>query len=455
MLGVVQGFYGRPWSDEELHDQLRWMADQGCDTYVHAPKKDPWWRANWRAPMPPDRLDAEVAAARHAAELGIEWIPALSPGRPMLPNRGAPGVPRSAAARGDRAADVAAIVDRYRPFAEVGCTTFCLLLDDTWKVPTPTAAGRDHRRLIGAVRAALAEVVDDPELLVCLATYHGIADSPYLRAVRGADTDAPGLGPRVSVFWTGRHVLSTQIDAGDAVRYGQLAGSPRVVLFDNVGVADFSGPEPLCEPSRVYLGPYDGRDGQLRTELAGVVVNPPALPHIGRVTVRQMVGWFRDEGSSEDRWRRALDDAAEDAEVPVDALRCFAVMHHDGVATDPATAGEAERAAIADADACQAGLDACHLLAAARGPLADELAPWVSVTEQYLQVALAAHRGEPLTRRWARTLGTRRTALGDRFVVAPGHTRIGANAVDRLALATVRTRALRHLGLARPGAKEP
>ncbi|MGW4410022.1 beta-N-acetylglucosaminidase domain-containing protein [Nonomuraea sp. NPDC004702] len=43
--GVIEGFYGRPWSHEQRLDLLGFLGARGMNTYVHAPKAD---RPSWR-----------------------------------------------------------------------------------------------------------------------------------------------------------------------------------------------------------------------------------------------------------------------------------------------------------------------------------------------------------------------------------------------------------------------
>jgi len=52
-LGVIEGFYGPPWSHQDRLDILAFMEEVGLADYVYAPKDDPYHRARWRDPYPP------------------------------------------------------------------------------------------------------------------------------------------------------------------------------------------------------------------------------------------------------------------------------------------------------------------------------------------------------------------------------------------------------------------
>src|SRR5262249_3025073 len=55
--GVVEGFYGSPWTQQQRMDQLAFYGDMKLNTYIYSPKNDPYLRDQWRQPYPPDQLD--------------------------------------------------------------------------------------------------------------------------------------------------------------------------------------------------------------------------------------------------------------------------------------------------------------------------------------------------------------------------------------------------------------
>ena len=50
LSGVIEGFYGKPWTLAERFELFEWMAAWGLNTYVYAPKDDLHHRALWREP---------------------------------------------------------------------------------------------------------------------------------------------------------------------------------------------------------------------------------------------------------------------------------------------------------------------------------------------------------------------------------------------------------------------
>src|SRR5690606_19930640 len=65
--GSVEGFYGSPWTTEERLDLLAFHGRFKLNTYVYAPKDDPYHRDRWREPYPADRR-AELQRLVEAAD---------------------------------------------------------------------------------------------------------------------------------------------------------------------------------------------------------------------------------------------------------------------------------------------------------------------------------------------------------------------------------------------------
>ena len=115
LAGVIEGFYGQPWSQAERFELFDWMAGWGLNTYLYAPKDDLKHRAIWR----------ELYSASEAAPLGelirackqqtIRFIYALSPGLDI---------------RYSDDADLIRLKRRLEQMLGLGCQHFALLFDD-------------------------------------------------------------------------------------------------------------------------------------------------------------------------------------------------------------------------------------------------------------------------------------------------------------------------------------
>jgi hyaluronoglucosaminidase len=131
--GVIQGQYGRQFGPGERRRLLWFMARNGFNAYVQAPKGDPYQRTLWRDPYPADRQATFDSEVQLAASLGIEWIPNVSPGIPAWSSPGEAAPPGTAPSEPicfSSEADLRQLLLKLEPFRAAGAHTFMVSFDD-------------------------------------------------------------------------------------------------------------------------------------------------------------------------------------------------------------------------------------------------------------------------------------------------------------------------------------
>src|SRR5438067_2638774 len=223
--GVIQGSYGPPFTAGQRVRLLRFMSRHGFNAYINAPKDDPYQRDRWREPYPPDQLAELQSEVRLAAQLGIQWIPNLSPAPPLFSSQTTPGgQTHSLPICFSCPEDLQVLIDKYEPFIEAGSTTFMLSIDDVdqhfnWQQDLdtygdgPQAYGTANADLMNRLEAALRARVPNAHLLAVGADYLGSGDTGYLQGLRS------GLARGVDVMWTGPEIQARQFRPADADRY--------------------------------------------------------------------------------------------------------------------------------------------------------------------------------------------------------------------------------------------
>jgi len=78
-FGVVEGFYGPPWSHAARLSMIRFLAEVGLDTYVRAPKDDGDKLASPKPRLSTRALDELRELAEVGASLGVRFGCAVSP----------------------------------------------------------------------------------------------------------------------------------------------------------------------------------------------------------------------------------------------------------------------------------------------------------------------------------------------------------------------------------------
>ena len=259
--GAIEGFYGSPWTQEERLAQLAFYGSVKLNTYVYAPKDDPYHRDRWREPYPAAELDrlgvlVDAATAHH-----VRFTFAVSPGVSICYSD---------------AADTEALVAKLQALYDLGARAFNLALDDIdagrWNCPGDAsaygppsleAAARAQVGLANALQQGFVAGHPDTHPLQFVPTeYRGVRNSGYRTALRD------GLDPAIQVMWTGRYVVPPGISVADAEAAAGVFGRPPLV-WDNTPVNDFPPTE-----GRLLLGPYTRREPGLSAHVAGVVLNP-------------------------------------------------------------------------------------------------------------------------------------------------------------------------------------
>lgn len=297
--GVIEGFYGPPWSHEERLDLLAFCGAEGFNTWVHAPKDDPYHRRLWREPYPEAELarlaELVAAAERHR----VDFTYALAPGLDVCYSQ---------------EAEWEALLAKVEQLRSTGIRSFQLLWDDlehTLSCPEDEAPYGHEERPSAAAQAPFtnrfAREVEQPgRLVVCPMGYAGTGDSPY-RKIFGERLD-----PDVVCYWTGPEVVSIGISREALDLAVERFRGHELLLWDNYPANDF-------EPAKLFLGPLRGRDPRLaRGRCAGLVANAMVQAVPSKLPLATIADWLRDpEGydpdASFERALRAYGDEVREA----------------------------------------------------------------------------------------------------------------------------------------------
>src|SRR3990167_3919669 len=135
-LGVIEGYFGRPWCHEDRKRVLTQLRDLGYAWFHHAPKADAFLRRRWRERHPPAAFAQLADLSAHCRSLGMRFGIGLSPCELYRDYAGA--------AKAD-------FVAKLRALDDIGIDDLALLFDDT-RGDLPDLAAREAE----IVHAALA-----------------------------------------------------------------------------------------------------------------------------------------------------------------------------------------------------------------------------------------------------------------------------------------------------------
>jgi hyaluronoglucosaminidase len=314
--GVVEGFYGSPWTQAERLDQVAFYGDMKMNTYVYAPKADPYHRDRWRDPYPAEEMAQlreviDAAAAHH-----VRFTFAIAPGLSMCfsdPD------------------EVSTLETKLGSLYDQGVRDFAIALDDIdrddWHCGGDRSAygartgGSEAQAQVDLLNELQSDFVGSHEgtrpLVMVPTEYQGTGDSDYRSVLREQ------LDPAVSVMWTGKFVVPAEITADQASAAQQVFGRPTFV-WDNFPVDDYARTE-----GRLLLGPYARREPGIDQFVTGIASNPMNQAAASKVALVGVADFTWNPGAYDpDRAHRAAAQllaggSGDDAAPTVDALLAF------------------------------------------------------------------------------------------------------------------------------------
>jgi hyaluronoglucosaminidase len=257
--GTIEGFYGEPWSHEDRLSQLEFYGEHKMNSYIYAPKDDPYHREKWRDPYPQEKIDELKQLVETAQNNHVDFTFAISPGNTVIFSSDV---------------DLQALINKAQAMWDIGVRSFAVYLDDI----NPTLSSPQDRAMFGkdinpsaAAQAYLLNRFNDQfikthegaERLITVPTeYYQANTSPYRK--RFADL----VQSDIIVQWTGIGVVAPSITTVDADKINGIFKHD-LLIWDNYPVNDF-------DRNRLFLGPLVGRDANLSTEhgILGLTANP-------------------------------------------------------------------------------------------------------------------------------------------------------------------------------------
>ena len=287
-LGVVEGFYGPPWSHAARLDMVRFLGKKGFNIYVYAPKDDPYHREKWADPYPKNLFAKLVELVKISRHSGVNFCFAVSPGLSM---------------RYSSDSDFQKLSAKFSEVARLGVEWFGLFLDD---IPDElqheedkkafNSLGEAHAHLGNKLEKKLREIAGNgARLILCPTQYTGVQPTDYHRAL------GEKLSQTVYVMWTGKYVCTPSVTAEDADSFGVGIGR-RPFLWDNYPVDDY------VQQLKVFLGPVRRRSPDLLEHLSGFVSNPMNQAEASKFALLTYREYFKDplRYDPDNAWEKAV-----------------------------------------------------------------------------------------------------------------------------------------------------
>jgi hyaluronoglucosaminidase len=295
--GIVEGFFGPLWSMADRKALFEFGAAIKMNSYLYAPKDDPYHRARWSEPYPTREWRALVKLIREADKYAIDFVYGFHPGNGLCFSAASP---------------IEMLLDKARRFYDVGVRNFAVLFDD---IPSRLQHERDRKvfknslaRAEGTwlriIRERQPAQWKEVEWWICPSYY---TPDPFLSRVFGTfepdflETLGEHLPADVACFWTGPSVVSKNITLSHLKRVAQQLRRP-LMLWDNYPVND------LAMKDEMHLSPLTGRDPRLPDVAAGYFANPLLQAALSYIPLATCLDYARSAAKYEPErsWAKAI-----------------------------------------------------------------------------------------------------------------------------------------------------
>lgn len=299
--GVVEGFYGTPWSHEVRMSLIDIYGKYKMNAYLYGPKDDPYHSCpNWRLPYPEKEAQniKELIAACNRNRVDFFW--AIHPGQDIKWNE----------------EDYQNLLNKCTWMYNLGVRSFAVFFDDISGEGTNPVK---QTELLNRLTKDFVEAKGDiSSLTVCPTDYSKLWANPTPQGSLAIYGET--LNPAIEVFWTGDVVCSDLTK--ETMDWVNSRIKRPAYYWWNFPVTDYAR-------HILMQGPVYGLSTQLSNkDLCGIVSNPMEHGEASKLALYGVAdySWNIAAYNPIDNWERALVEMMPKAH---EAYRTFAIHSCD------------------------------------------------------------------------------------------------------------------------------
>lgn len=277
--GVVEGFYGVPWSREARLSQLDFYGRNKMNIYIYGPKDDPYHSSpNWRKPYPAQEAEQlkELVECARRNEVLFYW--AIHPGKDIRWNT----------------EDRDLLMEKFESMYRLGIRAFAVFFDD---ISGEGTSAEKQVELLNDIYHNFVKVKGDvAPLLMCPTEYNRLwtkLGGGYLATLGGK------LHPDIGILWTGDKVVAC-IDK-PTMQFVNPLLKRKAFIWWNFPVSDYVR-------DRLLLGAVYGNGTDIDDDISAFISNPMEHAEASKIALFSIAdyAWNMDAYKSDASWRRAV-----------------------------------------------------------------------------------------------------------------------------------------------------
>ena len=282
--GVIEGFYGKPWTQAERLDQLAFYGKHQLNTYIYAPKDDPYHREKWREAYPLAAMANMKQLIETAKQNQVDFVFAISPGIDV----------RLEGAEEEQ--DIEALLHKFDSLYAMGVRSFALFFDD---IKNKDGAGQ--ARFLNEVNRRFIRVKPGVKPLFTVPTEYFTADmieDGKLKTYTKGFSET--LDRDIIVMYTGPGVVCDGILPEDIEKVNAIYGRKMAVWW-NYPVNDYLLP-------KLALGPITGLSGETGQKMSAFIMNPMQFAELSKITLATGADYAKNPAAydEEKSWQTAI-----------------------------------------------------------------------------------------------------------------------------------------------------
>lgn len=184
--GFIEGFYGTPWSHEDRMSLMKETSEYKMNTYIYAPKDDPYHRDKWKELYPEEQAKEIAELAKSGADNNLNFCWTIHPGATLKFTD----------------ADYNAIITKFEQLYDLGVRQFGVLFDDTddW------SNGKLQAEWINRINKEFVKAKGDIAPMIVISARYNSAWGPNVNVYFKPFMQT--LDKDIEVMWTGHATMS-------------------------------------------------------------------------------------------------------------------------------------------------------------------------------------------------------------------------------------------------------
>lgn len=279
--GVVEGFYGKPWSHMARLRQLEFYGRNKMNVYIYGPKDDPYHRTpDWRIPYPEEEAERMRELVQAATDNNVIFYWAIHPGQDIKWN--------------DEDRDN--LLRKFEHMYQLGVRGFAVFFDD---ISGEGTKADKQAELLNYIDDNFIQTKHDvAPLIMCPTEYNKSwtkLEGGYLATL------GERLNKDIHVMWTGDKVVET-IDM-ETLDFVNPLIKRKAFIWWNFPVSDYVQPHLL-------MGEVYGNGLDIKDDVSAFVSNPMEYAEASKIAIQSIADytWNMEAYDSRESWLQAIRD---------------------------------------------------------------------------------------------------------------------------------------------------